>query len=61
MDTAHAEAPGQRRNQGDDDRDGDPDNDQERNSSQQYRGSRLQNRMDYGDDCVEKDHLALGR
>ena len=61
VNAAHAQASGEGCDQCGHDRESNRHDNQQRETCEQHRNSRLQDRVDYGDDCVEKDHLAIGR
>lgn len=62
MDSAtHAQTAGECGNQRGNYRESDQHNDQQGEARDQRRGGGLQYRVDHGDECVEKDHLAIGR
>ena len=61
MDAAHAETTCKCGNERGDDGERNQHDDQQGEARDQRRGGGLQYRVDHGDDCVEEDHLALGR
>jgi hypothetical protein len=61
VNATHAETTSERCDERGNNGECDQDDDQQREAGEQGGRCRLKDRMDHSDDCVEEDHLAVGR
>jgi len=61
VNSTHAEAAGERGDEGSEHCERDEHDDEQREAGKECRGCRLQDRVDNSDECVKKNHLAIGR